>query len=567
VTLGSPKTYVAHPGTSSVRQDIYVQCLGLHPLGRKLYVGVFPIGSTGIDTPLVVYDLGADGMPTAKPPRAYTVHDPVTQQFGCWAMAFHPNGHWLYAIGRRSWSVAVFKLDPEGEPVQQGSFITDEIVHYGGVSLGFVAGDEQSRVDKLVIGSLTLGNANTPDMPTMRTLDLNKEGAPIGSQTQDYPLPNATSVFDPGYAALTVGPKGVYYKTRDAGLGYYIFGATGASPGQGQTAVGNVQAVGSELLGGSLLVALDHSFNKRADGFSLQSIPLGPEGKPAQGVFSSRFLFRKQCKLLAATPSLVMGGSTMSVLAPDLAATIRYLATASPEASLPTEIGEPWYDYGRNASAAAESFGLIKAAERKVFRVAFVQAWMEAAVALARRPSIAGVPGLNPTQTSHLILLSWHCPEYLRLIPLAPRLGAIVLMAQDADWFGELRRAGSLLVTTKDGAAAHLHDALNAGRPIVAMIDTLPVDTMATIMALLFGRAVPTDVAMLRAGRDAGYRFVFVTPRNGHLQTAETIDPRGMADADLATRVNALLEREVRSIPARWLLWPALPSRAVRIGR
>jgi hypothetical protein len=564
VTLGTPKAYVAHPGVSSVRQDIYVQCLGLHPRGRKLYVGVFPIGSTGIDTPLVVYDLGPDGMPTSRPPRAYTVHEPVTHQFGCWAIALHPNGHWLYAIGRRSWSLAAFKLDSEGEPIQEGSFITNEIVQYGGVSLGFVAGEGLSRADMLVIGSCTLG---PPDTPTMRTIDLDKDGRPVGSQTRDYALPNATSIFDPGYAALTVGHQGVYYKARDAGLGYYLFGATGASPSEGQIAVGRVRAVGGDLFNGGLLIAVDHSFNKRVDGFSLQTIALGPDGKATQVALSERFVFRKQCTMLATTPSLVMGGSTMGVLAPDLPATIHYLATAPPEASLPAEISEPWFDYGRNASAAAESFGLIKAPERTGFRAAFVQAWMEAAEALARRPSIADVLGLDPTQTSHLILLSWHCPEYLRLLPLAPRLGAIVLMAQDADWFSDLRRAGCLLVTTADGAAAHLHDALNAGRSIIAMIDNLPVDAMATIMAPLFGRAVPTDITILRAGRDAGYRFVFVTPRSGHLQTAETIDPRGMADVDLATKVNALLEREVRSAPARWLFWPALPSRAARTRR
>src|SRR6202043_1657285 len=207
-TLGPPKTYVAHPVPSTGSQDLYVQCLDLHPSGKKLYLGLFSTGV--IDTPLVVHDLGPGGMPTARPPRAYAIHEPMTHQFAASAVARHPTGRLLYAIGRRSWGLAVFKLDPEGDPIQEGAFVTDEIVQYGGVSLGFLPGDGRSRADKLVIGSLTLG---PPDTPTMRTIDLNKEGLPVGLQTQEYKLANATSVFDPGYASLTVGPQGVYYRT------------------------------------------------------------------------------------------------------------------------------------------------------------------------------------------------------------------------------------------------------------------------------------------------------------------------------------------------------------------
>jgi hypothetical protein len=158
--------------------------------------------------------------------------------------------------------------------------------------LGFVAGDGQSRPDRLVIGSLTLGNA--PDTPTMRTLDLNKDGLPIGLQTKEYTLPNATSVFDPGLVSLTVGPKGIYYRTRDAALGYRLWDATDALSAEGKMAVGSVQAVSSELVGGRLLVALDHAFNEThdkdangnplmgIDGFFLQSIPLSADGRPIQ---------------------------------------------------------------------------------------------------------------------------------------------------------------------------------------------------------------------------------------------------------------------------------------------
>jgi hypothetical protein len=575
VTFGLPRAYPAHPAPSAERQNIFVQCLGLHPQGKKLYLGLFSIGDAPpFDTPLVVYDLGLDGMPTDRPPRAYRVSEPVTQRFGCLAIALHPTAGLLYAIGRGSWGLAVFKLDPEGEPAEEGAFVTDEIVHYGGVSLGFVAGDGRSRADRLVVGSMTLG---PPDIPTMRTVDLNREGMPVGTQTKDYTLANATSAFDLGYASLTVGPKGAYYKTQDAGLGYRLFDATDASSEEGKVAVGSVQAVGGELLDGSLLVALDHTSDdaqnqnpqgntlKRVDGVSVQRITLGPDGRPAQGVPSEKFWFRRQCALLAAAPSPVAGGTPFggqSVRGPDLAATIRYLASTSPEAPLPAELYEPWRDYGRNAAAAAERFGVIKAPEREVFPTSFAQAWVQAATVLARPPSDAALPGLDPTQTSRLLVLSWHCPECLRLLPLAPRLGAIVLMCQDAEWFGYLRSVGSLLVTTADGGAARLREALAAGRPLAVMVDHLPTDAGATVTAPLFGQAVPTDVAALRAGRTAGYRFAFVTPRDGQPQIVETIDPRGMTDVDLATRVNALVEHEVRLAPTRWLLWPALPSRA-----
>jgi hypothetical protein len=290
----------------------------LHPNGKKLYLGLFSTGV--IDTPLVVHDLGPGGMPTARPPRAYAIHEPITHQFACSAVALHPTGRLLYAIGRRSWGLAVFKLDPEGEPIQEGAFVTDEIVQYGGVSLGFLPGDGRSRADKLVIGSLILG---PPDTPTMRTIDLNKEGLPVGLQTQEYKLANATSVFDPGYASLTVGPQGVYYRTQDAGLGYHLFGSTVASSGEGKMALGKVQTVGTELMGGDLLVALDHAFNdthkdaqgnplKQVDGFSLQRVSLGPDGRPAQVISPENALIGKQCKLLVVTPTPVGCGSPIT---------------------------------------------------------------------------------------------------------------------------------------------------------------------------------------------------------------------------------------------------------------
>ena len=272
--------------------------------------------------PVVVYDLDPKGVPvySAKSPRSYG----VKPQFFSQALALHPSKPRLYTIGRGLWSLAVFSLDPHsGEPIDNPRFAE---IPFGGTCLGFM---DDSRT--LAIS----GYASYSGPSALVTVRLDDQGNPSSDagDLRIHPLPAADTVDvvtggATGFASLAIGPKAVYYKRIDGGLGYCLQNLNGTFSDYTINYERKIQAVSgpyeAQASSGpsavnSLLVAAEHNFidavdgTKRPDGFVVARLSLDQKGVPGNFPEAVDVKFRQRCTLLSAIPSPAIVVSPMDV--------------------------------------------------------------------------------------------------------------------------------------------------------------------------------------------------------------------------------------------------------------
>jgi hypothetical protein len=178
---------------------------------------------------------------------------------------------------------------------------------YGAISVA-VFGEGNSR--------LAIGSYNS-----FIIVELGSDGAPVKTLSKHaLPVP-ATR----GYVPLSVGLKSIYYKGAGGTLAYCLPGTTGAEFIDGKTAL-EVQAIGSEIVDGNLVVACGHTFkdavhgDAKVDGFVLNKIAIETNGSVAvdqdthlpRKIFApGRSRFRKKCTLIVTTPAPVALGAPL----------------------------------------------------------------------------------------------------------------------------------------------------------------------------------------------------------------------------------------------------------------
>lgn len=196
------------------------------------------------------------------------------------------------------------------------------------------------------------------------------------------------------------------------------------------------------------------------------------------------------------------------------------------------------------------------AAEAKQFAGEHEEAWSELFARLGHWQR--GDASLELPRRERVLIAAWHFPEVAALFSFAHRERMLLLVSQDAPWLEPLRADGCTLNVLAPEAARVLLREMSAGRMIAGMFDHHHVQTRAE-SSTLFGRTVQTPTGAFELASRFGYLMLFVAPRPGGIEVVAQVETARRSAADLADEYNALLEREVRRAPHRWLMWQALP--------
>ena len=168
-----------------------------------------------------------------------------------------------------------------------------------------------------------------------------------------------------------------------------------------------------------------------------------------------------------------------------------------------------------------------------------------------------------PADLAGMLLVGWHFPEHLGLIPFILRRDILCLVASEESWMEEMRRQNCIYCFRGGPVSSLLPRAFHAGRPVFAMFDHCYESSRHIITEFLsYPARTPTGILELAARHR--YRVGLVSARGRIIKVIQSFPATPDIRATVLT-LNRTLEKEILRRPARWLLWPAVPQRWIGV--
>lgn len=193
------------------------------------------------------------------------------------------------------------------------------------------------------------------------------------------------------------------------------------------------------------------------------------------------------------------------------------------------------------------------------FQTDFLQAWCDffKYAAMANLNQKIEIPITDYRQK---LILTWHFPEYPLLVPEVCTNNILLVAAQKTNWMVSAAGLENLYLFRSGSTGISLIRAFKEQRPIAAMLDYC-YDESSHITANFLSYPARTPIGLFTLAEKFNYQIELLSFRDAECVVIDSFWANQGTILDNVIRVNQVIEKEILTDPARWLLWPSVDRR------